>query len=198
MAQLFKKVFSKYLIVTNTLTAGCLLGAGDLITQNIEQRYMERRKGGTTGVQIDWRRTGRMFCIGITLGPLTHLWYTVVIERLVKGTGNKMVLKKILADQFVAGPVFCSAFFFGMGLLEGRGPRGAVEEVKENFLPVYLVDWCFWPPAQYINFRFVPVAYRVVYVCSLTLCWNVFLSYMKHRHQGDIPTDTNVIQNRQL
>jgi hypothetical protein len=27
----------------------------------------------------------------------------------------------------------------GMGLFEGRGMQGAVQEVKENFLPVYLV-----------------------------------------------------------
>jgi len=26
-----------------------------------------------------------------------------------------------------------------MGLFEGRGMQGAVQEVKENFLPVYLV-----------------------------------------------------------
>lgn len=198
MAHILKKVFSKYLVITNTLTCGCLLGTGDLITQNIEQRFMDRRKEGSTGVQIDWRRTGRMFCMGVTFGPLTHVWYNVVLERIIVGTGNKMVFKKILADQFVAGPFFCSSFFFGMGLFEGRGMQGAVQEVKENFLPVYLVDWCFWPPAQYINFRFVPVEYRVSYVCVLTLCWNSFLSYMKHRHQDEIPTETKVIKNTQL
>uniref|UniRef100_K1PBS3 Mpv17-like protein 2 n=1 Tax=Magallana gigas TaxID=29159 RepID=K1PBS3_MAGGI len=89
-------------------------------------------------------------------------------------------LKKILADQIIAGPFFCSAFFFGMGLLEGRGRSGAVAEVKDKFLTVYLIDWCLWPPAQFINFRFLPVEYRVIYVACITLCWNVFLSYFKH------------------
>jgi hypothetical protein len=56
---------------------------------------------------------GRLFCLGITFGPLTHVWYNVVLERIIVGTGNKMVFKKILADQFVAGPFFCSSFFFG-------------------------------------------------------------------------------------
>ena len=51
--------------------------------------------------------------MGISLGPLTHLWYNVVIDKIIKGVGNKMVFKKILADQFVAGPIFCSSFFFG-------------------------------------------------------------------------------------
>ncbi|CAG2233419.1 MPV17 [Mytilus edulis] len=177
MAQLFKKVFSKYLVVTNTVTCGCLLGAGDLLTQNIEQRFMHRKTDESEGVKINWSRT----------------------ERFIKGTGNKMVFKKILADQLVAGPWFCSSFFFGMGLLEGRGVEGAVGEVKENFLPVYLVDWCFWPPAQFINFKYVPLEYRVVFVCTLTLCWNTFLSYMKHRH-GDYKVEAPavpVIENTQ-
>lgn len=51
--------------------------------------------------------------MGVSLGPLTHLWYSHIIERFIKGTGNKMVFKKILADQLVAGPWFCSSFFFG-------------------------------------------------------------------------------------
>lgn len=199
MAQLFKKVFSKYLVVTNTVTCGCLLGAGDLLTQNIEQRFMHRKTDDSSGVKINWSRTGRMFLMGVSLGPLTHLWYSHIIERFIKGTGNKMVLKKILADQLVAGPWFCSSFFFGMGLLEGRGVQGAIGEVKENFLPVYLVDWCFWPPAQFINFKYVPIEYRVVFVCTLTLCWNTFLSYMKHRH-GDYKVEApavSVIENTQ-
>lgn len=59
MAQILKKVFSKYLVLTNTLTCGCLLGTGDLVAQNIEQRFMDRKKEGCKGVQIDWKRTGK-------------------------------------------------------------------------------------------------------------------------------------------
>lgn len=66
MAQMIKKVFSKYLVVTNTITCGCLLGTGDIITQNIEQRFMERKKDGDGGVKINWHRTGEIFiCITI-------------------------------------------------------------------------------------------------------------------------------------
>lgn len=43
------------------------------------------------------------------------------------------------------------------------------------------VDCCVWPPAQYINFHFIPARFRSIYVSSITLCWNTFLSYMKHR-----------------
>ena len=41
-------------------------------------------------------------------------------------------------------------------------------------------DWCIWPPSQYINFRWVPQAYRVLYVNVVTVIWDIFLSYIKH------------------
>lgn len=58
--------------------------------------------------------TERMFLIGLCLGPFGHLWYTKFVEKLVPGApSTTTALKKILADQIIAGPFFCSAFFFG-------------------------------------------------------------------------------------
>ncbi|KAK3090019.1 hypothetical protein FSP39_008579 [Pinctada imbricata] len=180
MSSVLKALFSKHLLLTNTLTSGTLLALGDVITQKLEREYRAREGDHNESTWDRWR-TGRMFSIGILIGPFGHMWYAKLADRLVKGQGPKVVLKKIAVDQIMFTPVITVLFFGGMGLLEGRGLAGAVSEVHDNFLAVYSVDCCVWPPAQYINFHFIPARFRLVYVSTLTLCWNTFLSYMKHR-----------------
>lgn len=55
---------------------------------------------------------GRMFSMGLVFGPVAHLWYKVLDKYLPAAT-LKTVAKKIMADQAVAAPFFCSAFFMG-------------------------------------------------------------------------------------
>lgn len=176
------QLFSKYLLVTNTCTASSLLALGDCITQQIERLDNPDKT-------YNFHRTGRMFTMGFLFGPVTHVWYKI-LDRYLPGTAMRTVGKKILADQAVAGPFFCSAFFMGMSLLEGKSTREGADEVKAKFWTVYLMDWCIWPPAQFINFFFLPPSVRVVYVSGITLVWNTILSWMKHReHHPELEND---------
>ncbi|XP_053394663.1 mpv17-like protein 2 [Mercenaria mercenaria] len=168
-------MFSKYLLVTNTCTASSLLGLGDCIIQQIERLDNQHKT-------YNFQRTGRMCTMGLLFGPVTHVWYKI-LDRYLPGTVLRTVASKILADQVVAGPFFCSAFFMGMTLLEGKSSREGMEEVKSKFWTVYMLDWCIWPPAQFINFFFLPPSFRVVYVSGITLVWNTILSWMKHKEQ---------------
>jgi hypothetical protein len=56
MSGLLKQLFSKYLIITNTVTSGTLLGLGDVITQNLEIEYATRT--GSVEQAFDINRTG--------------------------------------------------------------------------------------------------------------------------------------------
>lgn len=176
------KLFTKHLFATNVVTCGGLLGVGDACVQGMN---IFVQKGKDKQVEYDFKRTGRMVVIGLALGPFNHFWYSL-LDKTVKGGGLQVVLKKIALDQAFAGPFFCTLFLTGTSLMEGQGLEGAKSEWKEKFLPIYMVDWCFWPMAQYVNFRFLPTQYRVAYVSTATLIWNSFLSYMKHK---SVPAD---------
>ncbi|XP_069971271.1 mpv17-like protein 2 isoform X2 [Penaeus vannamei] len=175
--RVWSKLFGRYLWVTNTVSCGVLLGVGDGI-----QQHIERARGVSTSERYDWARTGRLFLVGLSQGPPHHVFY-VWLDKVLPQKNAKTVFKKIMADQFLAAPFFAVTFFLFAGLLEGKTLPEAWKEFKQKFPAVYLFDWFIWPPTQTINFYFVPLQYRVVYINCVTVVWDVFLSYMKHKDQ---------------
>lgn len=151
------------------------MGLGDAMQQTIEKSQKKKRS-------YDWQRVAHMAAVGLVLGPVVHYWYGS-LDRWLPGTQRRTIVKKVLADQLVASPVFLLIFFMGLGTLEGQVAQDSLKEFKTKFPVTWLVEWMFWPPAQAVNFYLLPPQYRVVYVNMLILVWDSFLSYMKHNDQ---------------
>ncbi|KAI0209060.1 Mpv17-like protein 2 [Lamellibrachia satsuma] len=178
VAKAVGRLFSRrYLFVTNTVSYGLLMTAGDAAVQGIE-RMVSRSKGGPQPV-YDWRRTGRLGGTGLLMGPFNHVWYSF-LDRVLPGSNTATVVRKILCDQLIASPFFAFAFFAGTGTLEGQPVQDMLVEFKKKFWAIYKADWTLWPTAQAINFYFLPPQFRVLYVGVVTCAWDGFLSYMKH------------------
>ncbi|KAB0795196.1 hypothetical protein PPYR_08279 [Photinus pyralis] len=174
-----KNAFGKHLLFTNTWTSGALMVAGDLMEQEIEYR----RK--LIPERYDWWRVGRMFITGLAFGPLHHYFYMWLDKALPQRT-LKVITQKILWDQIVMSPVCIAVFIYGVSALEGKSLRSGTDELKEKFVDIYAFDWCIWPPTQFINFYYLPVKYQVLYINGVTMIYNVFLSYIKHKNVENV------------
>ncbi|KAM6041435.1 mpv17-like protein 2 isoform 2-T2 [Chlamydotis macqueenii] len=155
----WKPLFTgRLLLLTNTASCGALLAAGDAL-----QQAWQRRRRHHPDAQLQVARTGRMFAVGCSMGPLLHYWYLWLDAAFpARGVrGLKTVLKKVFIDQLVASPAMGAWYFFGIGTLEGQSLEESWEELKEKF-------WEFYK-------------YRVAYVNAVTLGWDAYLSYLKYR-----------------
>ncbi|KAF2358562.1 Mpv17/PMP22 [Trinorchestia longiramus] len=141
----------------------------------------------------DWARCMRLFIVGLSQGPLHHIFY-IWLDKILPRKNARTVGKKILLDQLLAAPMFAISFFVVAGLLEGKQFYSTLEEFKRKFPAVYLFDWMIWPPSQSINFLYVPVPYRVLYINCITVVWDAFLSYMKHYDQLPPPAEISELQ----
>ncbi|XP_060114377.1 mpv17-like protein 2 [Heteronotia binoei] len=180
LARFYKPFFGgRYLIITNTLSAGFLLGTADIIRQSMERRQKPTKNWDTA-------RTTHMFITGCTVGPLLHYWY-FWIDKITPGKKTKkikVVIIKVVIDQTFA-PFFACWYFMEMGLFQGQSVTESWNEFRRKFWEYYLAELSLWPAAQMINFFFLPSAYRVLFVNVVTLGWNVYLSYLKHRNEGE-------------
>jgi protein Mpv17 len=46
---------------------------------------------------------------------------------------------------------------------------------------LYVAEWLLWPPAQFVNFYFLPTRYRVAYDNLISLIYDVYTSHVKHK-----------------
>ncbi|XP_040276370.1 mpv17-like protein 2 isoform X2 [Bufo bufo] len=126
----WRKMFKgQNLLVTNTVSAGVLLSLGDIIQQTREVRKDPDRRR-------DWLRTGRMFIVGVCLGPLDHYWY-IWLDRLLPGATTQVVVKKVLLEQILVSPILGVLFFVGVGSMEGHGIRNSWAEFQSKFWEMY-------------------------------------------------------------
>ncbi|XP_011871016.1 PREDICTED: mpv17-like protein 2 [Vollenhovia emeryi] len=196
LRQLF---FGKYLLVTNTVSCGLMMAAGDVIQQRREHwkkhcsdKYFpssvmaaspEDEKAtaisSTSAYGHDYMRTRNMMVVGLVQGPFHH-WFYTLLDKVLPGRNAKSVLKKTFLDQSVASPTCLAIFFVGLGIMESHKIEEICKELKLKFCETWKVDCCFWPPTQCVNFLFVPLHYRVLYTNAMTMVYDIFLSYIKY------------------
>lgn len=162
----------KYLLLTNVCISISLSSVGD----TLEQQYEILTKDLDA---YSAKRTGHMALSGATVGVVCHYWYKW-LDRRMPGRTLAIVMKKVLVDQLICSPIVISTFFVTLGLLENSSKEEMVQEIKDKAWRLYAAEWVVWPPAQIINFYWLPNRFRVLYDNTISLGYDVYTSKVKH------------------
>ncbi|KAM6323555.1 mitochondrial inner membrane protein Mpv17 [Aegotheles albertisi] len=155
------------------LTAGALMGAGDVIAQQLVER---RGLCGHHGF-----RTARMAAIGVCfVGPVVGGWYRI-LDRLVPGSTKVVAVKKMVLDQGGFAPCFLGCFLAITGATSGLSAEETWARIQQDYVDALLTNYCLWPPVQMANFYFVPLQHRLAVVQCVAIVWNCYLSWKANR-----------------
>ncbi|XP_015471381.1 protein Mpv17 isoform X2 [Parus major] len=155
------------------LTAGALMGAGDVIAQQlVEQR-------GLHGHQCP--RTLRMMAIGFCfVGPVVGSWYRI-LDWLIPGNTKVVAVKKVILDQGAFAPCFLGCFLAVTGAVNGLSVQDNWSKIQQDYVDALMTNYCIWPPVQVANFYFVPLQHRLAVVQCVAIVWNCYLSWKANR-----------------
>ncbi|XP_075940339.1 mitochondrial inner membrane protein Mpv17 isoform X1 [Anarhichas minor] len=169
----YQVLMTKYPWTVQLVTAGSLMGVGDVIAQQL----IERRGLAHHNV----RRTAKMMSIGFFfVGPVIGSWYKV-LDRLVVGGTKSAAMKKMLVDQLCFAPCFLGAFLGISGALNGLTVEENVTKLKRDYPDALISNYYLWPAVQIANFYFIPLHYRLAVVQIVAVTWNSYLTWKANK-----------------
>jgi len=187
LAGLAGRVFHRHqLLISNCGVSVALSGLGDYLQQRWETRKQHVSVSGVARTPtINWRRTANMSTsFGLTAGLLCHHWYHV-LDRLLPGRSLRTVVAKIAWDQVLFSPVCIAACISVSGaVFEGKAARQILQDTLHLGARLWLAEWFIWPPAQFVNFYFLPTRYRVLYDNIVSLGYDWYTSRLKHGEEA--------------
>lgn len=102
--------------------------------------------------------------------------------RIVFLRGLIQIAKKLICDELVWGPILTVAIFYVLPLVETQDHQQALSELKAKFLNAWIGSAGFWIVFQSINFRFVPLKYRVAYMLMLDFVYDIAIAIYRYQY----------------
>ncbi|XP_029077441.1 uncharacterized protein LOC114894671 isoform X2 [Monodon monoceros] len=155
---------------TNVLLYAALFSAGDALQQQL--------RGGPA----DWRQTRHVATVAVAFHANFNYVWLRLLERALPGRAPRAVLAKVLCDQAFGGPVYVSAFYFGMSILQEKDD--IFLDLRQKFWNTYKSGLMYWPFVQLTNFSLVPVHWRTAYTGLCGFLWATFLCFSQQG--GDV------------
>ncbi|KAN0135557.1 protein sym1 [Lactarius tabidus] len=183
LARAYRQSFEAHPHCTLAIAGGALTALGDAVAQ-LSQYITISSNDGKAGFHYDIPRTLRFFCFGAGISPVIGRWYRFLELKFPLPThGGKVtsltaLSKRVAVDQLVMAPIGLSIFIGSMGMMECRDAQHIRARFQDIYQPALLANWKIWPAAQFINFRFMPLPYRVPFQQTCGVFWTLYLSLL--------------------
>ncbi|KAK3041681.1 hypothetical protein RJ639_001491 [Escallonia herrerae] len=177
-------------VKTQVISSGVLWGVGDIAAQSIThstaKKHLQARMKSLkfTGNELPSQAS-------LDSASSDHLATSGCMDRFIthklklQSNSIGLVATKVAMDSLIFGPFDLLVFFAYMGFSNGKNAVQVKEDLKRDFLPALMLEGGVWPVVQVVNFRFVPVAYQLLYVNVFCLMDSAFLSWFEQ--QEDAP-----------
>ncbi|KAF9647487.1 hypothetical protein BDM02DRAFT_2661218 [Thelephora ganbajun] len=187
LARIYQQSFESHPHCTLAVTNGTFNALGDVVAQSVQLLTNTQRKEYHQSM-YDPARTIRFFIFGFGMGPLIGRWNTFLERRFPLRIGRPSKLtnssrasivgltKRVSSDQLLMAPTGLAIFLASMGLMEGRDAQHIRGKFQDLYGQAIIANWQVWPLAQLINFRFMPLAYRVPFQSICGVFWTLYLS----------------------
>jgi hypothetical protein len=192
-------------VTTKCVTSAFLFGLGDRIAQRVEKsrapkgdglRATEPDDDGAL-VSATTARTMRMVLWGgVIFAPIAHKWVNFV-ERTVGSHGKVVVVKKMLLDMFVLAPSLNTLFFTTTQVMEGKTPGQGFDFAVDRLPQTLKANYMIWPAANVVNYGFVPLQYRILFINCVNLVWTTVLSTISSRPAGAALIEQSAVSGRE-
>ena len=165
-----------------------------VVSDTLTQQLVEKRRWNHDG-----RRMLRMGVMGIIVGPIQRTWF-LTLERFIPPTSKIQIVKKLIVDQTIYGPFIIFFFYSLSGILAGKELREVKLLLQERYIKTMLTAYKIWPLVQAVNFSVVPLQHRANFVQLVSLCWNMYLSWMANKSIGsdeELQTHPELVPSQQ-
>eukprot|EP01023_Acetabularia_acetabulum_P009563 TRINITY_DN14317_c0_g1_i2.p2 TRINITY_DN14317_c0_g1~~TRINITY_DN14317_c0_g1_i2.p2 ORF type:complete len:232 (+),score=14.51 TRINITY_DN14317_c0_g1_i2:643-1338(+) len=142
----------------------------------------------------DFMRSVRMALYGgVIAGPLAHYWFNLLDKVVLPSRPFSLaaIITKAMLDQLVQAPIGISIFYAYQETMQGRINKVG-DVIKNKLLPTLFLTWKFWPLAHLINFAFIPLQQRILYVNVVSVVYTCLLSRLAAEKPGTPAQKVNV------
>jgi protein Mpv17 len=167
----YNEMLAKQPLLTKALTSFVGFTAGDILAQN----FVEKKE------KYDYARSLRLASFGFLIHGTTGHYFYGMLDSKLPGTKPMTVASKVAIDQVFWNPCFGVMFFTYLGLAEGKTPAQILQKIKADLQMAVMGSWGVWIPAHTVNFAFIPPSQRLLYINTIQIFYNIFLSFLGNK-----------------